>query len=38
MQRGSQLIVLLCGGDKSSQSRDIKRAMLIAKSWKEQNP
>lgn len=24
MQQGRQLIILLCGGDKSSQARDIK--------------
>ena len=38
MQQGRQLIVLLCGGDKSSQTRDIKKARLIAKTWQEQNP
>ena len=32
--RGSQLIVLLCGGDKSSQARDIKAAKALAKIWK----
>lgn len=30
VQRGKLLIVLLCGGDKSSQTRDIKRAKQIA--------
>ncbi|MGO1592314.1 MAG: type II toxin-antitoxin system RelE/ParE family toxin [Ancrocorticia sp.] len=34
LQRGSQLIVLLCGGDKSSQPRDIENAHRIAKEWK----
>lgn len=29
--RGQQLIVLLCGGDKSSQARDIERATKLAK-------
>lgn len=38
MQQGNQLVILLCGGDKSSQSHDIKQARLIAKSWQEQNP
>lgn len=31
LQRGNVLIILLCGGDKSSQKKDIKRAMQIAK-------
>ncbi|WP_320411426.1 type II toxin-antitoxin system RelE/ParE family toxin [Candidatus Tokpelaia sp.] len=30
-QKGDALIVLLCGGDKSSQSRDIAKAKQIAK-------
>ncbi|WP_085608425.1 MULTISPECIES: type II toxin-antitoxin system RelE/ParE family toxin [unclassified Pseudomonas] len=38
MQQGRQLVILLCGGDKSSQSRDIKQARLIAESWQEQYP
>ncbi|MBN2700567.1 MAG: type II toxin-antitoxin system RelE/ParE family toxin [Methylothermaceae bacterium] len=35
MQRGSLVVVLLCGGDKSSQDRDIARAKTIAAQWKE---
>lgn len=31
MRRGEIVIVLLCGGDKSSQDRDIKRAREMAK-------
>jgi|SRR5689334_16514133 len=30
-QRGDVLVVILCGGDKSTQSEDIKRAKAIAK-------
>lgn len=35
VQEGSVLILLLCGGDKSSQSRDITRAKKIANAIKE---
>jgi putative addiction module killer protein len=35
LQRGSVLVVLLCGGDKRTQDADIKRAVTIAKDWKE---
>jgi len=31
MQRGNVLVIILCGGDKSTQSADIKRAKAIAK-------
>lgn len=34
LQEGQRLIVLLCGGDKSSQDRDIEEARRIAKEWK----
>jgi putative addiction module killer protein len=30
VQRGQTIIVLLCGGDKSTQSRDIMRAKALA--------
>lgn len=32
---GSIVVVVLCGGDKSSQSRDIEQAKAIARQWKE---
>lgn len=30
-QRGDVLVIILCGGDKSTQPADIKRAKAIAK-------
>jgi putative addiction module killer protein len=30
-RRGQTVVILLCGGDKQSQSRDIDRAILMAK-------
>ena len=35
MQRGSLVIILLCGGDKSTQPRDISEARRIASEWKD---
>ena len=34
IQSGQVLVVLLAGGDKSTQDADIKRAIEIAKEWK----
>ncbi len=34
MQQVGRLIVLLCGGDKGSQTKDIQKAKRIAKEWK----
>ena len=34
-QRGAILVVLLCGGDKSTQARDIVLAKKLAQEWKE---
>jgi putative addiction module killer protein len=35
VQRGSAIVVILCGGDKRSHAADIKRAIKIAADWKE---
>ena len=32
--RGDEAIVLLCGGDKDSQRRDIERAKRMATEWR----
>jgi putative addiction module killer protein len=34
LRSGQKVIVLLCGGDKSTQDRDIVTAKDIAKNWK----
>ena len=34
IQRGPVLVILLCGGDKSTQSKDIKQAKVLAVKWK----
>jgi putative addiction module killer protein len=34
VRHGAIVVVLLCGGDKSSQSHDIARAIALAKEWK----
>ena len=35
VRRGDMLIILLCGGDKSTQDHDIERAKAIARELKE---
>jgi putative addiction module killer protein len=32
-QRGTRLVILLCGGDKSSQAADIRRARTMARDY-----
>jgi putative addiction module killer protein len=32
---GTQVVLLLCGGDKSTQGRDIVIAKMLAREWKE---
>lgn len=34
IRRGPALIVLLCGGDKASQDKDIRQAKTLAEEWK----
>ncbi|MXX53827.1 MAG: type II toxin-antitoxin system RelE/ParE family toxin [Dehalococcoidia bacterium] len=34
IMRGAELIVLLCGGDKDSQRRDVERAKRMATEWR----
>ena len=34
-KRGTTIIVLLCGGDKSTQVKDIKTAQKLALEWNE---
>jgi len=35
VQQGAVLVILLCGGDKSTQQKDIVRAKEIAGEWKD---
>lgn len=35
IQQGKVLVVLLCGGDKSTQERDIREAKALAGQWKD---
>jgi putative addiction module killer protein len=35
MQRGALVIILLCGGDKATQQRDIELAKALAAQWKD---
>ncbi|MGE0283201.1 MAG: type II toxin-antitoxin system RelE/ParE family toxin [Rhizobiaceae bacterium] len=35
LKHGETIVVLLCGGDKATQSRDIKAAKELARVWKE---
>ncbi len=36
-KRGNTIIVLLCGGNKSTQASDIKKAQRLADEWSEGN-
>lgn len=35
-QRGNALLLLLAGGDKSTQQKDIERAIRLARAWGEE--
>ena len=35
LRQGDIVVILLCGGDKSTQSRDIGRARMLAKEWSD---
>ncbi|MHB1752749.1 MAG: type II toxin-antitoxin system RelE/ParE family toxin [Acidiferrobacter sp.] len=36
-RRGAALIVLLCGGDKGTQVKDIETAKRLAKDWRDED-
>src|SRR5208282_3593262 len=36
-KRGKTIIILLCGGDKSTQEKDIETAKRLAAEWSEEN-
>jgi putative addiction module killer protein len=36
-RRGHELILLLCGGDKSTQARDIDKAKKLARQWTDED-
>jgi putative addiction module killer protein len=33
VHRGAQIVILLCGGDKRTQQKDIERAGKLAETW-----
>jgi putative addiction module killer protein len=36
-RRGNTIVILLCGGDKSTQAKDIKTAKRLAEEWSEED-
>jgi putative addiction module killer protein len=36
-QQGDTVVILLCGGDKSTQAKDIKTAKRLLEEWSEEN-
>jgi len=37
-KRGQLLVILLCGGDKGSQAKDIAKAKALWTNWKQRQP
>jgi putative addiction module killer protein len=37
MKRGNTIIILLCGGDKNTQTKDIQTAKRLAAEWSKEN-
>ena len=37
IREGASVIILLCGGDKGSQRRDVERAKQLAAEWRTSN-
>jgi putative addiction module killer protein len=37
MRRSNAIIILLCGGDKSTQTKDIQTAKRLAADWSKEN-
>jgi putative addiction module killer protein len=37
MKRGNTIVILLCGGDKSTQANDIKTAKRLAAEWSKES-
>lgn len=37
LQQGNTFIILLCGGDKSTQDKDIQTAKRLAAEWSDKN-
>jgi len=36
-RHNSEIVILLCGGNKSTQQQDIRNAKLLAAEWKDDN-
>jgi len=37
IRHGPQIVILLCGGNKSTQNKDISKAHDLARMWREQH-